>query len=324
MRYRRLTREDRYQIAALIDSGQGIRAVARQLKRPPSTISREILRGRVGGTYNASKAQCLAEGFLHKPALERRKIQGTIEKYVREKLENDWSPEQISGRMQLLKMGGVSYSTIYRYVERDKAKKGRLWTHLRILRRKHKNRKLPAWNRRSYLPDRVPIQRRPRIVERRMRLGDYERDTVLGKRGRPALLTVVDRTSRLLKLAWLPKNRAEYAHKATVSLLRNEPVETITNDNGFEFYFHKKTARSLGASIYFSSSFRAWERGTNENTNGLLRQYFPKKQDIGKLSNKQIKAISKLLNTRPRKILGYKTPLEIHSQLKSSGVALGP
>jgi IS30 family transposase len=324
MRYCRLTQGERYQIAALLETGRSIRAIAGQLKRAPSSILRETLKGQINGKYDALFAHQVTEIHLHRPLLRRRKIQGVVEDYVREKLEEDWSPEQICGRMRLLKMQSVSCPTIYRYIEREKVLKGRLWTHLRILRRKHKNRKLPGWNRRVFLPDRVSIQERPLEVEKRTRLGDYERDTVLGKRGKSVLLTAVDRTSRLLKLAWLPKSTAEAAHQATVLLLKNEPVKTITNDNGFEFSFHNKTAQKQGASIYFSSSFRAWERGTNENTNGLLRQYFPKKKDIGTLSKEKVTAISKRLNNRPRKILGYKTPLEIHSELKSSAVALGP
>jgi len=317
MRYGRLTREDRYQIEALLDSGHGIRKIARQLKRDACTISREVKRGLCkNGNYSASKADEMANQQLHRPHCSVRKIQKKLESYVRHKLELDWSPEQIAGRMKAKKRSvTVSHMTIYRYLERDKTEGGKLWKHLRILRKQRKNRKAPQWHPHCFLPERVPISKRPKVVEVRKRLGDYERDTVLGKRGGAVLLTIVDRKSRVLSLDCLRKSTAKGIHKSTVSLLRDKPKHTITNDNGFEFSHHAKTANRLNVKVYFSNSYRAWERGTNENTNGLLRQYFPKKTAIGPISKKQLKAIERRINTRPRKILGYRTPLEVQKQL---------
>ena len=317
MSYSRLTREDRYQIEALVNSGHGIRAIARQLRKEASTISREVnkIRG-TSGLYSAAKADELARQQLHAPHLSTRKIQAKVESYVRRKLEIDWSPEQIAGRIQAEgKMVPLSLMTIYRYIERDKAAGGKLWRRLRILRKQRKNRKAPQWHPHYFLPDRVPINKRPKIVEARKRLGDYERDTVLGKRGGEVLLTIVDRTSRVLHLDCLKKSTAKAIHKSTVSLLKRKAKHTITNDNGFEFSHHAKTADSLKVRIYFSSSYRAWERETNENTNGLLRQYFPKKTPIGPISKRQLKQIELRINTRPRKILGFRTPLEVEDQL---------
>lgn len=316
-KYRRLTPEDRYQIEALLNSGRSQRFIGRQLGCSASTISREIYKGCWKGEteYIAADAEEVTQSLLHQDHGSTRKIRAKTEAYVKSKLKLDWSPEQIAGRMALLKMkNGVSYPTIYRYLERNKP----LRKHLRILRKQRKDRKSAHWRPHPFMIDRVPIEKRPKIVEARKRLGDYERDTVLGKRGGPALLTMVDRTSRLLKLAWVPKNTAEYIHKATVSHLKQEPHYTITNDNGFEFMFHARTSRALKTAIFFNRAYHAWERGTNENTNGLLRQYFPKKHDIGHLTWTQVNKIEKRLNTRPRKILGYKTPLEVHKTMKSS------
>ncbi len=321
MQYIRLTREERYQIQALSSSGQGIRQIARVTFRNPSTISRELRTGARSGKYCAEKADQMATKLRCRPKLKNRRIVGALEKHILAKLEEDWSPEQIWGRCKLEKRPCVSPPTIYRYIYRDRKIYGQLWRHLRILRIEGKDRRKTNRVIRRYLPERLPISDRPTIVEKRIRLGDYERDTVLGKRGRSALLTAVDRTSRLLKLAWLPKNSCEAVHRATVSLLKNEPLKTITNDNGFEFIRHKKTSKSLGTAIYFSKAFRSWERGTNENTNGLLRQYFPKKKDIGTVRRSCIRKIEHRINSRPRKTLGYRTPLEVHRAL-SQGVAL--
>jgi len=318
--YHRLTREERYQIEALLNSGLSLRQMAQQLNRAPSTLSRELAKSKANQTYSAGFADNRSQEQRRKPRYSLRKIRGELETYIREKILLDWSPEQIVGRRRQLRMSpSICYQSIYRYIERDKKRWGSLWSHLRVLRKKRKDRKSPHWRPfTAGLPPRTMIEERPKIVEARRRLGDYERDTLLGKAHRSLLLTIVDRTSRLLKLAWLPKSTSHFVHEATVGLLKKETVKTITNDNGHEFARHPETARALKAAIYFSHSYRAWERGTNENTNGLLRQYFPRKKDIAQPPAKELRRIEYLLNTRPRKCLGFKTPLEIHQKLKSS------
>lgn len=317
MIYTRLTREERYQIKVLLDRGCGVREIARQLSRNASSISREISNKSCYGHYEASHADQITKQRLHAPQLISRKINKALERYVNSKLLLDWSPEQIAGRIELEeRFKSISHMTIYRYLERDKKCGGKLWKHLRILRKQRKDRKASNWHPHSFLPDRISIESRPKIVEKRKRIGDYERDTVLGKRGGPVLLTIVDRASRVLKLEYLPKNTAKNVHRATLRLLKNRPRHTITNDNGFEFSHHSKTASVLKADVYFSRAYRAWERGTNENTNGLLRQYFPKKQPIKTLSKRQIRAIERLINKRPRKTLGFKTPEEVDRELR--------
>lgn len=316
MKYRRLTRNERYQIQALITSGSSIRAIARQLKRSPSTICREKRKG-LGkcGVYFAIRGQRQSHHYVHKPRLKMRKMRGWVKKYVQQKLLLDWSPEQIAGRMKQEKMQTtVSHQLIYLFLEKDKEKNGKFWKHLRIIKKgKHRNR--PKGTKFRRIPDRVMIEKRPKIVERRNRLGDYERDTVLGKFNGSVLLTLVDRTSRKAKIVWLRKKCSKLVHDATVLRLKNEPLKTLTNDNGGEFSKHKKTSTRLGMAIFFAHSYHAWERGTNENFNGLLRQYFPKKQDIGHPTAACVKRIEDLLNNRPRKCLGYKTPNEVHKKL---------
>jgi len=160
------------------------------------------------------------------------------------------------------------------------------------------------------------IDDRPQVVEKRRRLGDVERDTMMGTWNGPFLLTVVDRTSRYAKIAWIRRKCSTLVHQATVNLLRNEPVQTITNDNGTEFSKHRLTTKALGAQVYFSRAYRSWERGSNENLNGLLRQYFPRRMNLGNVTRAQIKHAEHQLNNRPRKCLGYRTPSEVHHELK--------
>ena len=158
---------------------------------------------------------------------------------------------------------------------------------------------------------------RPKIVDERIRFGDFERDSVQGKFKGPVLLTIVDRLSRLTKIKKVRWINAEATHRATVELLRNLPINTITNDNGSEFADHQLTAKALGADIYFNDPYSSWQRGTNENTNGLIRQYYPKGTDFTKVSDLDVKHLEDLLNNRPRKTLGYKTPNEVqNSQIR--------
>jgi len=316
VQYHRLTLGERYQIQALLARGVGVRGIALQLQRNASTISREV--AGISIDYNAAKKHSQANRLRRLPHPELQVIRGDLEGYVHSKIMLDWSPEQISGR--LYRERGkkiVSHQTIYRYIERDKTRRALLWRHLRILRKARKDRKQPQWR-----PHPEPhgkrffIYERPSVVEKRERLGDFERDTLLGKRGGSFLLTLVDRASRYLKLAWLPFQSSEEIHQATVKLLKGELVHTITNDNSTEFAKHRKTAAALQAKVYFSRSYAAWERGTNENINGLLRQYFPRKKDIGYPSKLDIQRVLHRLNHRPKKCLGYQTPHEVHHQLK--------
>lgn len=310
--YRRLTPKQRYQIEVLKSKDSGVREIARDLGVNASTISRELKR--LSGTYNAEKAIQDSKINISKRAESNQLIVGVVKDYVDKLILNDWSPEQAEETIKRETKIAVSLKTIYRYIERDKLEGGVLKSHLRILRKQRNDRKKPKYRSdQALVRNRVPIKKRPKVVEKRKRIGDYERDTVLGKKGGPVLLTIVDRKTRYVHLAILPRNGAHFAHKATVRLLKHQVVKTVTNDNGTEFAYHEKTSRRLGAKVYFSRAYRAWERGTNENTNGLVRQYFPKQKPIPKLSNYELMRIQNKLNKRPRKCLGFKTPHELYT-----------
>lgn len=316
-KYCRLTHGERYQIELLLRRGEGIRAIARSLKRSPSTISEEV-RGRPN-LYKAESSHHLTQKRRRSWQGKRCKIQGELQQIIIHGLKKlHLSPEQICRRLEAeRKEKLLSAQTIYRFIEKDKKNGGILSKSLRILRQEWHNRKKPTWHKReAALPKRKMIDQRPLIVEKRTRLGDYERDLVLGKVNGSSLLTIVDRKSRLVRLGWMKKKNAKIVHDLTVSLLRNEVVRTITNDNGGEFARHPETAEELKTKIYFSRAYRAWERGTNENLNGLLRQYFPKKHDIGYVSPRRLREIENLLNHRPRKCLGFKTPYEVHHKIR--------
>lgn len=310
--YQRLTPKHRYQIELLKGKGVKNADIARDLGVSRSTITRELKF--CFRNYRADEAIKRARKNALRRSDANRKITGRVKEHVDFLVLNDWSPEQAENTIKKETKTFISLRTIYRYIERDKLEGGKLKSHLRILRKQRKDRKKPKY--RSYqglVRNREPIANRPEIVERRTRIGDYERDTVLGKRGGAALLTIVDRKTRYVHLAILPRNGAEFAHQATVRLLKKQKVETVTNDNGTEFAFHMRTAEELKAPIYFSRSYRAWERGTNENTNGLLRQYFPKQKAIPRLTESELLKIQNKLNRRPRKCLGFKTPYELYT-----------
>lgn len=316
-KYHRLTREERYQIQALFKSGCGIRQIARNLGRNASSISREIKKNwqnNVPLPYRAAWAMGRAlkiRRAIHPPY----KITGCFSKRIDELLEQKWSPEQISGRLRLEDIR-ICHETIYQYVFRNKKLRGELWKNLRRKRRYRYSRmilkRLKTLGKRT---NRRWIDQRDKIVEQRLRKGDYERDLMLGKRGGPLLLTIVDRASRFTKIGLLEKVDAVLAHELTVKLLKGQTVHTLTNDNGPEFSMHWLTERILRAKVYFAYPYRSWEKGTNENTNGLLRTYFPKGTDFTAISQEIIKSVESQLNSRPRKCLDFRTPYEVHQQL---------
>lgn len=323
VKYRRLVRTERYQIQALLRSGLSLRDVGKNLGRSPSTISRELQRNTIESKYFASKATVLSEQRKCREYLDRKLIQGELERIVREKIKQDWSPEQIVGR---LKRNGskysLSFSSIYRYIYARALRGDDLYLHLRRRhRRRVEQKKAKKYVYYRPIENRIGIKERPAVVLKRNRIGDFERDTLLGKFNGASILSIVDRTSRLTKLSKLEKKIAIEAHRKTVFLLKGLGVKTITNDNGNEFKFHTMTTEELKVPVYFSNPYSPWERGTNENTNGLLRQYFPRYKDIGRFTEDEIKAVEEKLNNRPRKCLAFKTPLEVH-KLKRSDVAL--
>jgi IS30 family transposase len=312
MRYKQLTLEKRYQISALIKAGLNQKSIALEVGVDPSTISRELRRNRdsVRGYHPE-----LAQIHSTKVQIQKKKrfsLTKTIEKYIRAKLKLDWSPEQIAGRMKLDTGVSVVHETIYRYIYANKANGGRLYKSLRHKNKKYHHRS-NEYKSRGTLIDRVMIDKRPKIVDKKSRIGDLEIDTVIGKNHVGALVTVVDRKSKFTLIKNVPSKEAKVVTQALIEMI--QPIKaithTITSDNGKEFAYHKEVAAALDAKFYFANPYHSWERGLNEHTNGLIRQYLPKKSTFTDVSKEQIIMIQNRLNHRPRKVLGYKTPYEV-------------
>jgi IS30 family transposase len=308
MTYTQLTQEQRYQIYALLKTEHSQSKIAAVVGVHKSTISREITRNKGKRGYRPQQA--------HRKALERRqkakpRIQVEVWEMVEEKLRQEWSPEQISG--WLLKHHGlsVSHEWIYQYIFTDKKAGGDLHKHLRCQKKRRK--RYGSYDRRGKLPNRTSIDDRPDIVDQRERLGDWEIDTVIGKGHRGALVTLTERKSRLSLLKRVDNRQAEVVSQATISLLKPfvDQVHTITGDNGKEFANHETIAKRLAADFFFAHPYAAWERGSNENMNGLVRQYFPKKTDFSTISDEDIATVMHKLNHRPRKCLDFLTPFEV-------------
>lgn len=257
----------------------------------------------------------------HSKAMKRRvkkaqcRITAEIWAYVEEKLRLDWSPEQISGWMKRYEKDTVSHESIYQYVYADKRAGGDLYKHLRCQKKYRK--RYGSKDRRGKIPNRVSIEQRPEVVEERERIGDWEADTIIGNRKKQAIVTLVERKSRFTLMEKVERRTAVATEKAIVCLWQpyQPRTHTVTFDNGKEFSNHQEIAQQLQADMYFAHPYASWERGTNENTNGLIRQYFPKGSDFSSITNDQLAFVRERLNTRPRKCLDFQTPLMVFSNL---------
>jgi IS30 family transposase len=306
--YRQLTQEQRYQIYALRKTGHSRAEIAVVIGVHKSTVSRELKRNRGGRGYRPQQAQSLA--FERRPKGVPR-ITAETWLLVEKLLRQDWSPEQISGRLKKEHKVGLSHEWIYQYVLQDKRAGGDLYRHLRCQKKRRK--RYGKYDRRGKLPNCRSIEERPGIVNHRKRLGDWEVDTLVGKQHKPALVTLTERKSRFTLLGKVPQRTAQAVQAQIHRLLLPmvDKVHTLTSDHGKEFANHQQIAELLQLDFYFAHPYAAWERGTNENTNGLLRQYFPKKHDFHSLSNQQLEQAMLRLNFRPRKSLRFKTPFEV-------------
>ena len=304
-----LTQEERYQIKAYKDSGLNQTEISKKLGRHKSTISRELKRNTGQRGYRAKQAQEKAESRRHNG---RKAIK--LDDAMREKINfyicQDWSPEQITGYCATNAIPMVSHETIYLYIWADMAAGGDLHEHLRHKRKRHKKR-YGKQDRRGAIPNRVSIDERPAIVDKKIRYGDWEGDTIIGKGHKGAVVTLVERKSKLTLAMQVDNKTEENVTAAVIELLKPYQTHTITFDNGKEFSNHQAMAEALEADIYFAHPYHSWERGLNENTNGLLRQYLPKSLVLRGIEQEKIIDITNKLNSRPRKTLGYKTPLEI-------------
>lgn len=308
-----LTVEQRYSISTLLEQGFNQTFIAKAIGKDKSVISRELGRNsdNRNGVYKAELAQ---RKCLQRHRFKRKHISFTAQMqfFVEEQLKNDFSPEQIKGIADLNKVPCVSHERIYQHVWADKKAKGILHTHLRNKGRRYRKRGALK-DSRGIIPGKVNINERPPIVEERTRFGDLEMDLIIGKNHQKAILTINDRASGMLKMKLLESKNAEALCQVAIDLL--EPwkpfLHTITSDNGKEFAKHQKIAIHTNTSYYFANPYHSWERGSNENLNGLIRQYFPKMTDFNLITDEQIKAVEDKLNQRPRKRFGFKSPLDI-------------
>jgi IS30 family transposase len=319
---------ERGQIQALRADGVTQRAIARRLNRSPSTVCRELARNRTSsGRYDAGRAHNRYEKVRRSCRRTTSLSYLPLRRYLFDKMNEGWSPEQVSGRLWHDFPGQprmrVSHETIYRSLYADE-KLGRALIGCLRQRRPRRRRRGERRPTRPFIPNRIGIEARPPQVDTRERYGDWEGDLLVGANQRGAVLTLVERKSLFLRAALLPSRHAHGAAQAVIDQLQAMPPHwrrTITFDNGSEFAHHERMAAALGVETYFAHPYAAHERGTNENTNGLLRQYLPKSTDFTQITEQQLQSYVRQLNERPRKKLGYRTPSEVFEQ---NTVALEP
>lgn len=289
--------------------------IAKDLKRPTKTIIAEYNRNKVATHgYEPTRAQEQVDKRKSKPRVLHKFSNPAIKDFVVSALEDDFSPEQISGRIESEIGFKVSHETIYSFIYRDKQEGGQLYKHLRRCRKKRKPR-LPK-TKKSRIKNSVSITERPKVVDEKSRFGDLELDTVEGKKGSGFFVTVVDKATKKLWARFIPKKTAENTRKAILEMLSGLKIKTLTSDNGSEFACHEEIAEELAAQFYFARPYSSWERGLNEHTNGLLRQYFPKKTEFDQEGiEEKLREVVAKINRRPRKSLNFKTPDEAFSLL---------
>jgi IS30 family transposase len=306
--YTQLTQGQRYQMEALLKAGHSQTKIATILSAHKSTVSRELRRNQGLRGYRPKQA--------HVKAMQRRyekpktHIPLTTWVMVDALIKQDWSPEQISGRLYDEQGISISHEWIYLHIYKDKHQGGELHKHLRCQKQRRKS--YGKQDRRGRILNRVSIEERPAIVNSKSRIGDWEGDTIIGKGHQGVVTTHVERKS---KYTVLTKSNTKHANLVRQSIVQGlkpyqNQINTITYDNGLEFSEHQNIAQTLSANIYFAHPYSSWERGLNENTNGLIRQYLPKSQPLNNVTQKELNYIMDQLNHRPRKTLGFKTPYE--------------
>ena len=286
--------------------------IAKVINKSKSTISRELKRNsdQRNKTYKYDLAQKKYEK-RQKEKPKKIKLTSELKKYIEEKIKEDLSPEQIYGESKLKDIECVSHETIYQYIWTNKKQGGVLYKHLRRHGRRYRKRGHLKDNR-GIIKDRVSIDQRPPEVDEKQRFGDFEIDTIIGKNHNGAILTINDRKTSFVKIKKLTGKNAKELAEQTIKILMpiKHLIHTITGDNGKEFAEHKQIAEALNIDFYFAHPYHSWERGANENTNGLLRQYIPKSTDFKNITDEEIMIIQNKLNNRPRKKLNYFSPLE--------------
>ena len=319
----KISSQERDQIAILFASGASLRLIARQLKRSVSSISDEIKRNSVQGEYKAIEAQSLSQKRNTKSRRINPLKNPLIYRYVYDKLRCGWSPEQIAGRLKRNNQGKtiICHETIYHYIYSQEGKDKQLHEYLV---RQHRKRR-PWYGRCLYrrgIANRISIRERPEEINNRSVFGHWETDVVEGKAHRGGIQSMLERKTRLYLAKLLINIDSEYAWKAQAAMLVDFPVwarQSVTLDNGKENYNHEKLTRDYGIKTYFCDPHCAWQKGSNENHNGILRRYIPKKTDLTKLTQYELDGIIEEINKRPRKCLDYATPIEAFQKEVKSG-----
>lgn len=309
---RHLTMEEREIISQMRSARRKPATIARRLKRHRSTICRELARNCRHGSYSAVRAQRRSERRRRERPLVAKLDRPKLREEVCRGLEKYWSPEQISGRLRRehprARSCQVSHQTIYGWIRRQ-SDRAHWESFLRFGGKRRRRR-----DRRGKIPRTVEIDKRPAVVSQRSRSGDWEGDTVIGARRQSALVTHVERKSGYLLAAKIAARQSAEVNRASQQLFASVPAQlrrTLTLDNGKEFASHEQLSEWIGMPVYFARPYAAWQRGTNENTNGLLRQFYPKGTDLKPLTDRQLQQTVELLNNRPRKRLNYRTPNEV-------------
>lgn len=317
-KYNQISIENRIQITTLMKEGKSLRYIAETVGYDPSTISREIRRNGGPRVYNTLRAHLAAEQRKHGRRIYKL---GEPERAFVKKMLNDeqWSPEQISDAMKEKPgLWAISHEWIYRFVYEEKRQGGFLWKNLRQGRRRRRKRR-NTYDRRGQIPNRTFIDERPVIVAKKRRIGDWEADTLIGEAHKNALLVLNERKTRFTIIEKLESREDEHVARVMVKSLKrcNLPVFTITSDNGKEFTRHEWVACRLGCNFYFAHPYASHERGLNENTCGLIRQYFPKKTNFDDITLNHVDEVERKLNTRPRKSMKFLSPLQVLSTNKN-------
>ena len=302
-----LTREQRYAISAMHKQGCTQTKIARAIGKDKSVISRELKRNaNLKGKYSFTSAQEMAE--VRKERMKKpRKLHPWLKRQIIELIEQDWSPEQIEGRLKLENKPFVSHETIYKIIRKDKIDGGTLYKHTR---HRLKHRKRPV-GQKIVIKNRITIDQRPEIINEKRRVGDWEIDTIVGE---GAILTLVERKTAFMMMAKLKhgKNAKKLTEVVVKSLCAYiNYVHSITADNGNEFADHLTISKKLNAKFFFTHPYSSWEKGLIENTNKLIRQYIPKGTNLNQLNEQQIKHIQHKINNRPRKNPNFYSPKEI-------------
>jgi IS30 family transposase len=311
MKYEQLTIEKRYQIYAYSKANWSQKDMAEELKVHRTTIYREKKRNKGLRGYRPQQATLMARE-RKKKARKRIKVTPYLKFMVAQKIREDWSPEQISGYFKKQQLLDISHQAIYTFVAEDRLGGGALYKHLRRANKKRK-KQYGSTDARGQIKNRTMIDERPSIVDAKLRIGDWEADTVIGKNQKGVFVTMVERKSKFIVACPVSNKSETVVTNAMINSLHRykNKVHTITVDNGKEFAGHEKIAKKLKAKMYFAHPYSSWERGLNENSNGLLRQYFPKKTDLRGIELSDINPVLEKINNRPRKTLDYATPKDV-------------